>query len=221
MAAKKTFWYHLGHALERARSTPAPKRSIRGLAERRASEQLPSRREDHLAMPSADELLAGGTAVVVDRVLSAWTGRKAPGPIRLLRAGASGAAAALLVDLLRPLVSGSRDLPTIDRGTVDRMLAGAGQGLVYGSIVEPRLPGPALLKGTLFGSAEFLTDPLGGLSGILGGHAPQGHLPVLRDVLEGLEEHERAYLEHLVFGVALALIYESRSASRGIVLDEE
>ena len=85
-------------------------------------------------MPSADELLAGGTAVVVDRVLSAWTGRKAPGPIRLLRAGASGAAAALLVDLLRPLVSGSRDLPTIDRGTVDRMLAGAGQGLVYGSI---------------------------------------------------------------------------------------
>ena len=78
-----------------------------------------------------------------------------------------------------------------------------------------------MLKGTLFGSAEFLTDPLGGLSGILGGHAPQGHLPVLRDVLEGLEEHERAYLEHLVFGVALALIYESRSASRGIVLDEE
>ena len=39
-----------------------------------------------------------------------------------------------------------------------------------------------------------------------------------RDVLD---DRERAYLEHLVFGIALALIYESRSASNGIDPDDE
>jgi hypothetical protein len=222
MAGKKSFWYHLGHALERARPAPAGDRAVPGLAERRAGKE-PAPRDPGTppSIPDADELLSAGVAVAVDRALSVWTGRHPPRLTSLVRAGASGAAASLLVDLLRPLVTGRGDLPTIDRGTVDRMLAGVGQGLIYGSLVEPRLPGPALVKGSLYGSAEFLTDPLGGLSELLHGHVPQRHLPVLGELLDGLADHERAYLEHLVFGIALALLYESRSSSNGILLDEE
>ena len=222
MAGKNSIWYHLGHALERARHGAPDRRAVRGLSERKTgSKALKKHSEDASPIPSADELMAAGAAVVVDRVLASWTGRKAPGVGRLIRAGAAGAAAALLLDLVRPLVTGSRDRPILDEGTTDRLLAGAGQGLVYGSIVEPRLPGPAVVKGAVYASAEYWADPLGGLSGLLGGHAPARHLPVLGAVLDSLEDHERAYLEHLVFGIALALLYESRSSSRGILPDEE
>lgn len=220
MAGKNSIWYTLGHALERARHTPPARKGIPGLAER-ATKSPDRQGQERAPVPTADELVAAGAAVVVDRVLATWTGRKAPGFTRLLRAGAAGAAAALLTDLVRPLVTGRRDRPLIDADTADRMLAGAGQGLVYGSIVEPRMPGPALLKGAVYGSAEYWSDPVGGLSGLLGGHAPQRHLPVLGDVMDALDARERAYLEHLIFGIALALIYESRSASRGITPEEE
>jgi hypothetical protein len=222
MAGKHSIWYHIGHALERARHTEPARRAVTGLAERKETKKSVAERDDERpAIPSADELMTAGAAVVVDRVLATWSGRKAPGLTRLIRAGAAGAAAALLVDLVRPLVTGERDRRLLDEGTTDRLLAGAGQGLVYGVIVEPRLPGPAVMKGAVYGSAEYWADPVGGLSGLLGGHAPQRHLPVLGDVMDALGDHERAYLEHLVFGIALALLYESRSSSSGILPDDE
>lgn len=172
-------------------------------------------------MPSADDMVAAGVALVVDRVLSGWGRKDPPGFTRLVRAGVAGAAAALLADMVRPLVRGEPQLPRIDRATADRMLSGAAQGLVYGAVVEPRLPGPALVKGAVYASAEYWTDPVGGLAELLGGHAPHRHLPVLGEALDALGDHDRAYLEHLVFGIALALIYEPRSSSTRILPDEE
>ncbi|NIX22339.1 MAG: hypothetical protein GWN07_21900, partial [Actinobacteria bacterium] len=72
----------------------------------------------------------------------------------------------LLADLVRPLLRDDADLPGIDRDTAEHMLAGLGQGLIYGGVVEPRVPGPALVKGALFGSLEYAVHPLGGLSGL-------------------------------------------------------
>ena len=66
------------------------------------------------------------------------------------------------------------------------------------------------------------TDPMGGLSRILSMHTPQGKLPVIGGVLDGMEAHERAYFEHLVFGIALALLYEPGPASNGTAeLDDD
>ena len=220
MASRKSIWYHLGHALERARHAPESKRALPGLAERKRERRPERRGEGGDVLPSADDLVAAGVAVVVDRVLASWTGRKAPGFTRLLRAAAAGAAAAVLSDLVRPLVTGSRDRPPLDEGTLDRLLAGPGPGLVYGATLQPRLPGPAALKGAAYGTAEYWSDPVGGLSGLLGSHAPQRRLPVLGDVMDGLDAHERAWLEHVVFGIALALIYGSRSESSGILPDD-
>jgi hypothetical protein len=221
MASKKSIWYHIGHALERSRRAPDPERRVMGLAHRRAEPEIAREREPRQPIPSADELMSAGVAVVVDRVLAGWSGRKAPSFSKLLRAAAAGATAAVLVDLLRPLLNEDGAFPGMDRETADRVLAGVGQGLVYGSIVEPRVPGPALIKGAIYGSAEYATDPVGGLHGLLGAHVPQNRLPIVGDVFDVVAPHDRAFLEHLVFGITLALLYESSSSSNGIRPEEE
>jgi hypothetical protein len=239
MAPTKSIWFHIGHAIERARhGAPTTGKAIAGFGERRAEraqqkrkaerkaeraghERRVPRSESHAPLPSADDLMAAGVAMVVDRALGSWGRRTKPGVSGLLRAAAAGATAALLVDLVRPLLKGEPAVPVLDRGTADRMLSGAAQGLVYGAVIEPRVPGPALAKGALFGSVEYVADPMGGISGLLGSHAPQNRLPVVGEILEGLDEHDRAYLEHLVFGIALALLYESNPSSNGIRLEEE
>ncbi|MBT8487936.1 MAG: hypothetical protein HKN72_05670 [Gemmatimonadetes bacterium] len=221
MASDTSIWYQLGHALERARHTaPTPRAVVTGDDEDNGegSDSLTIPRPE---IPSSDELMTAGIALVVDKALEGWTGRRQPGLMLLLRAAAAGAAAALLTDLIRPLLRGDAELPTMDPDTAGRILAGLGQGLVYGGVVEPRLPGPALLKGAVFGSLEYAVRPMGGLTGILGSHTPQRKIPFVGDVLDGLDGDDRAYLEHLVFGIALALIYESGPSSNGMSPDEE
>ena len=148
-----------------------------------------------------------------------WKPQRKASTLRLLRAGAAGAAAALLVDMLRPLIRGEPGVGPLDKETVDRLIAGIGQGLVYGAVVEPRIPGPTLVKGALYGTAEYAVDPVGGLSRLLGPHAPQHRLPVIGHLLEDLDPYDRAYAEHMGFGVALALLYGSSPSSNGIRID--
>lgn len=224
MSSKNNIWFQIGHAVERARhGVPAKGTSVASLRDRLADrrEERAAEKEDRLPVPSADDLMAAGVAMLVDRVLGSWGRRVEPGFTRLVRAAAAGAAAALVVDLVRPLLRGEPGLPVLDRQTADRMISGAGQGLVYGAVVEPRVPGPPLAKGAIFGSAEYMADPLGGVSGLLGRHAPQNRLPVVGDALQRLEDHEQAWLEHVAFGIALAVIYESSASSSGILDDDD
>jgi len=224
MASTNNIWFQIGHAIERARhGVPAKGTSVASLRDRLAQreEERAQERQTRSPVPTSDDLMTAGVAMIVDRVLGSWGRRAEPGFTRLLRATASGAAAALIVDLVRPLLRGEPGLPVLDRDTADRIIAGAGQGLVYGAVVEPRVPGPSLAKGVLFGSAEYMADPLGGVSGLLGPHAPQNRLPVVGDVLDRLDDHEQAWLEHVAFGIALAVIYESSDSSNGILNDEE
>ena len=119
-------------------------------------------------------------------------------------------------DLVRPLLRGRVELPSLDQDTVDRILAGAAQGLLYAGVVEPRIPGPPLLKGTLYGSTEYVADPAGGLTRLLGGESPLRRIPVLGHLLENLDPHDRVYLEHVTFGIVLALLYGSSPRNNGI-----
>lgn len=219
MASDKSIWYQLGHALERARQTaPAPRDVVTTGDDDEPDEALQIPRPD---IPSSEDLMTAGIALVVDKALEGWTGRRQPGLTLLLRAAAAGAAAALLTDLVRPLLRADAELPGMDPDTAGRILAGLGQGLVYGGIVEPRVPGPALFKGALYGSLEYAVHPMGGLTGVLGPHTPQRKIPFVGDLLDGLDGADRAYLEHLVFGIALALIYESSPSSSGMRPDDE
>ena len=220
MASEQSLWFRIGYALERARRGSAGK-SLSSLADRTPRERPEGGSTRGVAWPTADELISSGVAALVGQVLEAWRPGRRAGFTRLLRAGAAGAGAALLLDLVRPLLSGRAELPTLGRKTGDRLLAGVGQGLLYGAVVEPRVPGPPVVKGALFGSAEYATDPAGGLSHLLSAHSPQGRLPVVGDLLEGLDAHDRAYVEHLVFGIALALLYGRSPSSNGILPEGE
>jgi hypothetical protein len=171
--------------------------------------------------PSIDDILASGAAAAVAKLLDGWKPRRNTTTLRLLRAGVAGAGAALLVDVLRPMLRSEPGVGPLDRETGDRLLAGIGQGLVYGAVVEPRVPGPTLVKGALYGTAEYAADPAGGISRLLGAHAPQHRLPVIGHLLEDLDPHDRVYVEHVIFGVALALLYGSSPSSNGIRMEVE
>lgn len=230
MPPKQSLWFRLGYALERARQGPTATgqspsgRALAGLAERQTKH--PDAEGEHgpdSAWSSVDDILASGATAVVAKLLDGWMPRRKTATLRLLHAGAAGAAAALLVDLLRPLLRCESGVTPLDRETGHRILAGIGQGLVYGAVVEPRVPGPTLVKGALYGTAEYAADLAGGISRLLGGHAPQHRLPVIGHLLEDLDPHDRAYIEHMIFGVALALLYGSGSgsslSSNGIRID--
>jgi hypothetical protein len=222
MPHNKSFWYKVGFALEKALQAPssggkalASLKDRRESAQQRTSRKIPSPE----SWPTADELVASGMAAVAGRVLEKWHPRGGTSVVRLVRAGASGAAAAFLVEFLRPLAEGRIEAPDMSRELADRVLVGAGQGLVYGSLVEPRVPGPAAVKGAVYGSAEYAVDPMGGLSRLLGPHSPQGRLPVVAHLLDDLDRHDRAYMEHVVFGIALALLYGSSRSNSGMRIE--
>ena len=176
MPHNKNFWYKVGFALERARQAPASGgKALAGLKDRieappkRSTKRAPKKRvPSPESWPTADELVASGVAALTGRVLDTWRPRGSTAVARLLRAGAAGAAAAFLVEFLRPLTEGRIEPPAMNRELADRILVGAGQGLVYGAVVEPRVPGPAAVKGAVYGSAEYAVDPMGGLSHLLG-----------------------------------------------------
>lgn len=221
MPPNKSFWYRVGFALERARHR-APKEhklvSLRERLEARRRDARP-RERDERGWPETDQLLATGVATVLARAVGAWQPRRRGGVLRLLRAGAAGAGGAFLVELVRPLLEGRATVPSWDGDLGERLLLGAGQGLVYGAAVEPIVPGSALLKGAVYGTAEYVADPIGGLSRLLGSRTPLGRVPALTHLLEELAPADRSFVEHVTFALALALLYGSSPSSNGIVED--
>jgi len=225
MSSKKSFWYRLGFALERTRQAPVSgARKLISLKDRRPAARPVEQSRRALspaAWPSADQLMASGAVALAAKALDAWRPRRKPGAGSFLKAGLAGAGAAVVVELVRPLLLGKAELPELNEASVNRILVGAGQGILYGAVVEPRLPGAPVLKGTLYASAEYALDPMGGMGRLLGPHAPLGRVPVVGHLLSELDGHDRAYLEHLTFGVTLAMLYRSRPARIGILEDEE
>ena len=213
MLKNQDLWYRLGYALESTRErlpatrgakhrkpTPireVPEKVMEGLA-RRVLADLPPE--------VLDTIFTVGAGTVLTRVLSLWPGRGRPGIFRLFRAGASGAAAALLAELVRPVLTGKKTEKALEEELTEILLSGAGRGLLYAALVEPRIPGPPALQGTVYGSLEYALAPWGGLEELAGNALPHRRIPVLSALLRGRGEEE-ALLEHLAFGVALALLY--------------
>jgi hypothetical protein len=226
--SEEGFWYRVGYALERARAPSAPRawQRLAGLAERASRASL----GDVASQPDkngsagsfvTEQLVSAGVAALAGRLLDVWRPRRHVGFSRLLWAGASGAAAALVVDAVRPFLRGEPDRAIFDRETADRLLAGVGQGILYGAVIEPRVPGPSLLKGALFGSAEYAADAAGGLASLLRAHTPAGRFPIVGRMLEDIDPHDRVYVEHLAFGIALAILYGSSPSSNGMFEEDD
>jgi hypothetical protein len=221
MSSDSSIWFRLGYALERTRQAPASSaRKLAKLRERRPAEPRGRLLPSPADWPSADQLVASGAVALAAKALDAWRPRHRTGAKDLLKAGLAGAAAAVAVEAVRPLLEGRAQLPELNQRTLERIVVGAGQGLIYGAVVEPRLPGPAVVKGALYGSAEYAVDPMGGIARLLGSQAPLRRVPMLGALLDGLTPHDRSYVEHVAFGIAVALVYGSSASSSGI-LDED
>lgn len=222
MASEENFWFRVGYELERAKLPSAPVEGglLGGLAARAARER--ARPSVHAGEGLVTEqLLTAGITALAARLLDAWQPKRKAGFKRLLWAGAAGAAAALLLEVMRPILRRQPELPILDRDTGDRVLAGLGQGLIYGAVVEPRVPGPPLLKGALFGSAEYAAHAAGGLAHLLRAHAPLGRIPFVGKILEDIDPRDRVYVEHLAFGIVLALLYGSSPSSNGMAPEDD
>ena len=228
MPDRSDIWYRLGYALETARQGRA-RASLdlleTGRSPRKRKDGAPTTNEpdaaDETPTGALDLLLAAGTGTLVTRLLRAWPARRSPSLTRLVRAGAAGAAATFLRELLEPLLRGDPRLPTWDEGLGDRLTAGLARGLVYGAVLEPRLPGPGLFRGIAYGTTEYLMSPWGGLRSALGKNAPYAKLPVVSSLLDDPEAGEQAFLDHIVFGVALAVLYGNDDELRIGIGDEE
>jgi hypothetical protein len=223
MQNKEDLWYRIGYALEVARqrlpTAPAAasealkKVKVPGKADEakgrlgKALAKAQTRQMDDASSKVLDAFLTVGAGTVLTRLLSIWPGRKRPGLFRLLKAGAAGAAASFLAELARPAISGTPPETDLEEEFTDLLLSGAGRGLLYAAIVEPRVPGHPILRGTTYSALEYALTPWGGLEGLTGTAAPHRKIPVLSVLLQNRGEEEQ-FLEHLAFGIALALLYD-------------
>jgi hypothetical protein len=213
-----SLWYRLGYALERGRS-PTPRTRLKALAERLPRRNdahdgvsRPGRRghrndDDAAGRGAVDFLLAAGAGTLTARVLELWPSRGSPGVLALLRAGLAGAGAVLLRRLLAPILEGER--PGLDDDVAEALAAGAARGLLYAAVIEPRLPGGPVLQGAVYGSVEYAVSPWGGLTKMLGKHAPHRRVPMLAGLFEGYDPSDDTYLDHLAFAVSLAVLYDA------------
>lgn len=214
-------WYQLGYALERTRREPTRER-LRDLGRKlnafRSGDQgkVSPRRAEKDARPSpakessdgGDDLWGGLAATaggaLVAAILRGWPPRREPGVAMVARAAAAGAATSVLIELGRRMLHDGESVQVED--LPDRLLSGAARGLVFGAVAEPRLPGPPILRGLTWGGAEFLLSPLGGLPRLLLRHTPYKRLPLVQSAVKPEDQGEGDLLEHLVFGIALALL---------------
>jgi hypothetical protein len=202
--AQNSVWYRIGYALERVRGSRSSPR-LRSMAERLASDRKDDTEGD--ARDALDTVVAAGSAALLSRILQLREPDHRTGVTDLLRAGAAGAGASLLHELVAPLLHGEIRAPDLDGHLGEALLAGAARGLVYASLVEPRLPGPALARGLVFGTAEYLASPWGGLTKLAGRSAPHRKIPFFSGLFEEADAREDHILDHLAFAVALAALY--------------
>lgn len=214
MADQESLWYRLGYGLEHARGAALGGRRLRSLAERREDNVAPRPPARPAAEPAGpghedgyEAVVAALAAALGSRALHLVPARRRPGLGRLLKAGLAGAGAAVARELVRPLLVGRSDGRAPQEAVRDAAVAGAARGLLYGALVEPRLPGPPLVRGLLFGYVESLASPWGGLTRLAGRSAPHRQVPVLSALYDDLPPDEDTLADHLLYGATLALLY--------------
>ena len=221
MPPKQNYWFHLGYALERLRSmSPGATEEVRILKDRPGPAGQNTSEDARTNWLPLKELATPEAVAILSKLLRTWKPRHKTALGSLVRAGAAGAVSALILDLISPAVHGSES-PKLDRETGDRLLAGIRQGLLYGAVLEPKVPGPTVLKGALYGTIEYAVNPMGGLSQLLAAHGSEHPHSTLENFLEDFDSHNRNYTEHVIFGVILALLYGSSASSNGIFVEDE
>jgi hypothetical protein len=212
-----SFWYDLGRGIGTVISAlPAPT-TRRSTARSRARKVLRRSEGDRTGTVSADpmlEILTGGVTALVISTLRRLAKTRRPTPTRLLRGALAGAGAAGAVFAFRLLSGragrGGREGEAAEAGVgdvVDELLAGAGRGLIYATLLEPYLAGPPLLRGAAAGTIDYVATPLGGIFSSLQALSPVRRVPVISILLETGDAENEAFITFLAHGILLGLLY--------------
>jgi hypothetical protein len=211
MAERTDFWFRVGYALERAaqssvRRTPR----LASISQRKVGDRKAKKGEPGLWALLGDD---PGEAVrtIGLGIMGRLTDRRVSRPTLWVGATA-GAAVAATRAIIRPLVQG--DTHRIGEDVIEEALRGAAHGMVYAAVVAPWLPGPVLVRGTIYGVASYLASSVGGLPRLLGPISPHRHVPFLSTRVAP-DPVDEALWEHLLLGIGLAAAYESSASSRG------
>ena len=221
----KSIWYHLGYALESARHGARSAQGVQSDGTVRSTRRVRSAKkarrtgkgrsaERRPAAATVDQLIETGTGILGDRLFSIVAGRR-PGGLRLTRAALAGAGAALALSLFRNGKNGASGAGKSPHDPTADLLTGAARGMLYGAVLEPRLPGSPLLRGVTFGVMEYVTSAFGGLDGILGASSPHRTMPIIAALLGTSDSGAGSMADHVAFGVTLGLLYGEGSARRG------
>lgn len=141
---------------------------------------------------------------------------RGPRWIRAAGAGLGATAAELVVQALL-LEEGGGD----PAEALEKLLEGAGDGVLYAALVGAGPPVPPVLAGAAYGVADYAARPWGGVSRALLTVFPGSHFPAPARALAGRGARGGGDLyEHLVFGIVLGLLYGSeRSGTTPLVGD--
>ena len=232
----KSIWYRLGYALELARhgarsaqesrsgeealsakKAPRAAKKSGSAAGARSAQKARGKATDARSRPvssTVDQLIATSTGILGDRLFSIVT-RRRPGTLRLTHAALAGAGAAVALSLFRNGKNGTSGGEQGPHDPTAELLSGAARGVLYGAVLEPRLPGSPLLRGATFGVMEYVTSPFGGLDGILGASSPHRTMPIIAALLGSSDSVAVSMADHVAFGVTLGLLYGAGSARRG------
>ena len=213
-------WYDLGRAFGHVASawtgrTTHPPGVRSGSRSRRSGGGNHSDGEGPVVGDAAAAAIASTVASLALSTFRSWRkgGRVTTGA--LLRGAAAGAGAAGVVFGLARLARKDEDAIGQDESAaagliddlIDRLLAGAGRGLVYAALLDPLLPGPPIVRGALAGTADYLALPLGGLFSRLQSLSPIRRVPVISALLDTGEADDDSYITFLAYGLVLGLLY--------------
>lgn len=190
-SGQRSLWYRLGYTLERAKGRTGAAGALLGAP--------PGGEPWEHALSASLRLLAKGALGPLGR-------RARPRRLRLLGAGAAGASLALAEEALGALLAGKPREEALATLALGAALAGAQRGLLYGSLVEPLIPAPPLLRGAAFGLIEHLAASWGGLSSLAADRAPGRATALLGRLLDDAPPRDDPLWERLAFGIALAAL---------------
>jgi hypothetical protein len=165
--------------------------------------------EVHDMDPETDDAIVDSIAMTAAAAVLARVLR--PKPVSWPRVIVAGVAASAFADFVGRVTEAE---PAPDREPhaedSEELLArfGAGIGIAagYAALLYPRLPGPGLLRGLLFGALEVAAAPRGGLVR-LATDTPGLKFP-LQTLASPIDE-DAGPLSHLAFGLGLGLFYRA------------
>jgi hypothetical protein len=213
MSLGDSLWYGLGRSAERLSSTLSrATQSVREAGPDRGPDGNGQGTGPTPLSHSTEAMLLAGLSAALLSGVRRWTASRRPGLGSLARGALAGAGAVACVHafavLRRHGSDEDNDHETRPVDVLDELLSGAGRGIIYAAILDPLLPGPPLLRGSLAGTAEYLSAPLGGIFSNLEKLSPIRRVPFISVLLEtGEPSDDDSFFSFLAYGLILGALY--------------